>query len=71
MVIAAKVILVLLMVFMFVNLYRALFAMLRNDPNKPPMTKYLGQRVLFSMIAIIIVVLLLSSGVIQPNPRPY
>lgn len=71
MVIVAKIILVLLMVFMFVNLYRALFAMIRNDPTKPSMTKYLGQRVLFSMIAIVIVVILLSSGVLQPNPRPY
>ncbi len=71
MVIVAKIILVLLMVFMFVNLYRALIAMIRNDPTKPSMTKYLGQRVLFSMIAIVIVVILLSSGVLQPNPRPY
>ncbi len=69
--IAAKIILVLLMLFMVINLFRALFAMLRNDPTKPPMTKYLGQRVLFSVIAIVIIVALLMTGVLTPNPRPY
>ncbi|RZQ56012.1 DUF2909 domain-containing protein [Pseudidiomarina tainanensis] len=71
MVITAKIILVLLMLFMVVNLFRALFAMLRNDPTKPSMTKYLGQRVLFSAIAIVLIVVLLASGVLVPNPRPY
>lgn len=71
MVIAAKIILVLLMLFMVVNLMRALLTMLRNDPTKPPMTHYLGRRVLFSAIALVVIVVLLGSGVLAPNPRPY
>ncbi|KFZ31096.1 hypothetical protein IDSA_06345 [Pseudidiomarina salinarum] len=68
---AAKIILVLLMVFMVFNLFRALLAMLRADPTKPSMTHYLGRRVLFSAIAMILIVILLFSGVLVPNPRPY
>ncbi|MDN7125567.1 DUF2909 domain-containing protein [Pseudidiomarina sp. 1APP75-32.1] len=71
MVFIAKLILVLLMLFMVYNLMRALITMLRNDPTKPPMTRYLGRRVGASVLAIIIIVLLLASGVLEPNPRPY
>ncbi|MDX1706322.1 DUF2909 domain-containing protein [Pseudidiomarina sp.] len=71
MVITAKIILVLLMLFMVVNLFRALLAMLRADPTKPSMTHYLGRRVLFSAIAVVLIVILLASGVLVPNPRPY
>lgn len=71
MVVTAKIILVLLMLFMVVNLFRALFAMLRDDPTKPPMTKYLGQRVIFSAIAIAVILILLATGLLAPNPRPY
>lgn len=71
MVIVAKVILVLLMFFMVYNLFRALFAMLKDDPTKPPMTRYLGRRVGFSITAILIIIVLLATGVLDPNPRPY
>ncbi|MDN7134211.1 DUF2909 domain-containing protein [Pseudidiomarina terrestris] len=71
MVFIAKLILVLLMLFMVYNLMRALITMLRNDPTKPPMTRYLGRRVGASVLAIIIIVLLLASGLLEPNPRPY
>ncbi|HET8815975.1 MAG TPA: DUF2909 domain-containing protein [Pseudidiomarina sp.] len=71
MVFTAKVILVLLMLFMVVNLFRALFAMLRDDPTKPSMTHFLGKRVMWSGIAMAIIVALLLSGVIAPNERPY
>ncbi|MFC0446004.1 DUF2909 domain-containing protein [Pseudidiomarina halophila] len=71
MVIVAKIILVLLMLFMVFNLMRALMAMLRNDPTKPPMTRFLGRRVGASALAILIIILLLASGVLEPNPRPY
>ncbi|RUO53187.1 DUF2909 domain-containing protein [Pseudidiomarina halophila] len=67
----AKIILVLLMLFMVFNLMRALMAMLRNDPTKPPMTRFLGRRVGASALAILIIILLLASGVLEPNPRPY
>ena len=71
MVVTAKIILVLLMLFMVFNLMRALLAMLRDDPNKPSMTRYLGRRVGASTLAILIIVILLATGVLDPNPRPY
>ncbi|MGQ4276775.1 DUF2909 domain-containing protein [Pseudidiomarina sp. E22-M8] len=71
MVITAKVILVLLMLFMVFNLMRALLAMLRDDPTKPSMTRFLGRRVGASALAILIILVLLATGVLEPNPRPY
>lgn len=71
MVVTAKIILVLLMFFMVFNLMRALFVMLRNDPTKPPMTRFLGRRVGVSALALIIIILLLAFGVLEPNQRPY
>lgn len=67
----AKIILLLLLLFTVVNLFKALFAMLRNDPEKPSMSHYLGRRVAASVLAIIILLILMATGVIQMNPRPY
>ncbi|CAB0150650.1 hypothetical protein PSI9734_01093 [Pseudidiomarina piscicola] len=71
MIITAKVILVLLMLFMVFNLMRALLAMLRDDPTQPSMTRFLGRRVGASILAIVIIVVLMATGVLDPNPRPY
>ncbi|MEX1222471.1 MAG: DUF2909 domain-containing protein [Idiomarina sp.] len=71
MLLVAKIILALLLIFTLVNLFKALFAMLRNDPTKPSMSHFLGRRVGFSVLAIIIVLVLMATGVLQPNPRPY
>lgn len=71
MLLVAKIILLLLLLFTLVNLFRALFAMLRNDPTKPSMSHFLGRRVGLSVLAIIIVLVLMATGVLQPNPRPY
>lgn len=71
MLLVAKIILALLLIFTLVNLFRALFAMLRNDPTKPSMSHFLGRRVGFSVLAIIIVLVLMATGILQPNPRPY
>lgn len=66
-----KVLVVALLLYVIVNLFRALFAGLRNDPNAPSMTHYIGRRVLFSAVVLILVIVALSSGIIEPNPRPY
>lgn len=71
MVFIAKLILVLLMLFMVYNLMRALLTMLRDDSTKPPMTQFLGRRVGASLLAIVIILVLLATGVLAPNPRPY
>jgi len=71
MTIAVKVLIVILFLTIVVNLFRAMFSMLKQDPNRPPMSHFIGKRLLFSAILIIVLLLSLVFGWIQPNPRPY
>ncbi len=66
-----KIIVVGLLAFMIYNLFRALFIMNKNDPNKPPMSKFIGRRVITSVAIVILLLLGILTGVITPNPRPY
>ncbi|MGI2258473.1 DUF2909 family protein [Shewanella sp. GXUN23E] len=65
-----KVVLVLLLLFVLFNLGRALFIMLKAD-SKQSMSQFLGRRVLFSALIILLLLIALGSGLIAPNPRPY
>jgi len=65
-----KIVIVLLLLLMIYNLFRAMLTMNKNDPDKPPMSRYIGRRV-FIAIAIILVLLFgLLTGQITPNPHP-
>lgn len=66
-----KIIIVCLLAFMVYNLFRALFIMNRNDPNKPSMSKFIGRRVITSVAIIVLLLIAMLTGVITPNPRPY
>ncbi len=67
-----KIVLVLLLLFIIFNLALALIRMVRDDPNSgKPMSHYLGRRVLFSAIVVILLIIALQSGFLAPNPRPY
>nr|WP_133540482.1 DUF2909 domain-containing protein [Idiomarina aquatica] len=66
-----KLIIVALLLYMVFNLFRALFVMLRNDPNKPPMTRYLGKRVGIAALVLLMLIIAASSGFMPLNPRPY
>lgn len=66
-----KIILVLMLLFMAFNLSKAMFIMLRNDPNGPSMSKYIGRRLLFSVAIIGLIIVALLMGWITPNPSPY
>ena len=66
-----KLIIVALLLYMVFNLFRALFVMLRNDPNKPPMTRYLGKRVGIAALVLLMLIIAASSGLMPLNPRPY
>ncbi|MBY6198369.1 DUF2909 family protein [Vibrio hangzhouensis] len=67
-----KIALVLLLLFIIFNLALALIRMVRDDPDSgKPMSYYLGRRVLFSAIVIILLIIALQSGLLTPNPRPY
>lgn len=66
-----KIIVIGLLAFMIYNLFRALFIMNKNDPNKPPMSKFIGRRVITSVVLVLLLLLGILTGVISPNPRPY
>jgi len=66
-----KIIIVALLAIMIYNLFRAMVLMNKNDPEKPPMSKYIGRRVMFSGLIVLILIIGLLTGYITPNPRPY
>lgn len=65
-----KAIIVCLLVFIVLNLFRALPAMLKSQ-GKQPMSHYLGRRVLISVIIFTLLLIAIATGYITPNPRPY
>lgn len=66
-----KIIVGLLLLFMIYNLFKAMMIMLKNDPERPSMTKFIGRRVLASAIIIGLIILAMMLGWITPNPSPY
>lgn len=66
-----KIILVILLAIVIFSLFQALFAMLKNDEAAPKMSKFLGRRLIFSALVVLLLIVLLVTGVITPNPRPY
>ena len=66
-----KVIIVGLLIFMIINLFLAMKAMLSNNSGKAPMSKYIGRRVMTSALIVVIILVAMTSGLITPNPSPY
>ncbi|WP_281559242.1 DUF2909 domain-containing protein [Thalassomonas sp. RHCl1] len=66
-----KIIAIALLAFMVYNLFRALFIMNKNDPEKPSMTKFIGRRLMASVVLVILLLLGILTGIITPNPRPF
>ncbi|WDD98923.1 DUF2909 domain-containing protein [Thalassomonas actiniarum] len=66
-----KIIVIGLLAFMVYNLFRALFIMNKNDPEKPSMTKFIGRRLMASVVLVILLLLGILTGIITPNPRPF
>lgn len=71
MLITLKILLIAALFYMVYNLFRALMIMNRNDPNQPPMSQFIGRRVATSAFIIILLLVLIVTGVITPNPRPF
>jgi tetrahydromethanopterin S-methyltransferase subunit G len=67
---AIKIIVSGLLIFMVYNLFRAMMVMLKGETTEP-MSKYIGRRVLTSVIIVGLLLLALATGLITPNPRPY
>ncbi|UUM32997.1 DUF2909 domain-containing protein [Vibrio japonicus] len=73
-----KLLLVVLLLFIILNLVRAMFEMVRGPRDEEgesqqdkPMSFYLGKRVFLSALAVILLIAALLSGLIEPNSRPY
>lgn len=66
-----KLVIVTLLFIIIFNLFRALFVMMKPHQSDTPMSKYLGRRVFFSVIALIGIVLAGTFGLIKPNPNPF
>ncbi|MFA0415498.1 DUF2909 family protein [Vibrio renipiscarius] len=72
-----KLLLVLLLLFIIANLAKALIEMVKSpdedekESEQPSMSHYLGKRVVLSALAVILLILALLTGFIEPNIRPY
>jgi len=68
-----KGLIVLLLLTIVFNLFRALWVMLNpsRQMNGKPMSHYLGRRVLLSALVLLLLLLALASGLISPHSRPY
>ncbi len=66
-----KIVVGALLLFMIYNLFRAMMIMLKNDPDQPPMSKFIGRRVMLTVVIVILMLLAVATGLINPNPRPY
>ncbi|MGD8110806.1 DUF2909 domain-containing protein [Vibrio sp. TRT 21S02] len=70
-----KTLLVLLLLFIIFNLARAMFAMVKGSDSDSEedrsMSHFLGRRVTLSALAVVLLIVALLSGFIEPNTRPY
>ena len=60
-----------LLLFMVFNVFKAMMIMLKNDPDSPTMSKFIGRRVLTSAIIVGLILLAVATGLITPNPTPH
>jgi branched-subunit amino acid transport protein AzlD len=66
-----KILIIAMLALVIFSLFQALFIMVKNDQAGPKMSKFLGRRLLFSGAIVLLLIILLVTGVITPNPRPY
>ncbi|MDA8621679.1 DUF2909 domain-containing protein [Psychrosphaera sp.] len=66
-----KAIIVILLLSIIFNLFKAMFTMLKGDKKAPPMSHFIGRRLLFTGALMVLLLILLALGIIEPNPSPY
>ena len=66
-----KIAIVLLLIYIVINLVKAGFSVMRQTESSHSLSHYLGKRVLFSAIALALIILAMATGLITPNARPY
>lgn len=65
-----KIIIVVLLILVILNLFKALLAMSKNDQTHQ-MSKRLGLRLMYSVAIIVFILVAVQLGWITPNQRPY
>ena len=65
-----KIVLVLMLLLIIGQLFHALWLMM-SAGHTQKMSSPLGRRVFFSLLVIVILLLSLAMGWLEPNPRPY
>jgi hypothetical protein len=68
---AVKLVIVVLLALVIISLFQALFVMLKGGDGTTRMSKHLGRRLAFSVAVMALLLVLLATGVITPNARPY
>lgn len=68
---AVKLVIVVLLALVIISLFQALFVMLKGGDGSSRMSKHLGRRLAFSVAVMALLLVLLATGVITPNARPY
>lgn len=66
-----KVVLVGLLFFIAFNLMKGLIQIASGKHNGKRLSHFLGRRVMWSAVVVLMLLLALGTGVITPNPRPY
>jgi uncharacterized protein YneF (UPF0154 family) len=66
-----KIILLGLLIYMIFNLFVAMKVMTNHDPTGEPLSKFIGRRVLTSVVIVVLIIIGVATGLITPNPRPY
>ncbi len=66
-----KIIIVIMLVSVIYNLFKAMFSMLKGDKNAPSMTHFIGRRLMFAGGLLLFLLILIGTGVIEMNPNPY
>ena len=67
---AIKIIIILLLLFILINLLRALLIMVSGKARERPMSHFLGRRVIFSILVLIIVIGAIKLGFLKTNHSP-
>lgn len=66
-----KIVVVGLIAYMIFNLFLAMRVMTKSEKSEEKMSTYIGRRVKTSAVIVILLLILILTGVITPNPRPY
>lgn len=65
-----KLLIVLLLTMVLISLFRALYQLVRGQTHLPA-SHYLGRRVIFSVLLVILLLLAMMSGLLTLNPPPF